>query len=90
MDNKETNSKIDKVELKLDKLDEKFDVMGATLIRQEESLRYHIRRTDLAESRMEVVETKVDQAAGVVKAISLLSALIGLIVVVIKAISYFS
>jgi len=45
---------------KFDKLDNKIDNIDKTLVRQEESIKYHIQRTDLLQKQTEKIETEIE------------------------------
>jgi hypothetical protein len=64
---------------KLDKLDEKLGSMDNTLIRQEEQLAYHIKRTDLLEQKLEPVETHVKRVDGAGKLLGILAIIVGIV-----------
>jgi hypothetical protein len=44
--------KIDRIETKIDSITDKIEVINQTLIEQHESLKYHIRRTDILEGQV--------------------------------------
>lgn len=44
---------LNRVIVQLDKLDDKLDSVDKTIIKQEENLREHMRRTEIAEKRIE-------------------------------------
>lgn len=54
-----SESKLDKIDNKIDKLQDKLASIDATLAAQHESLRIHIKRTDLLEMKMEPLERHV-------------------------------
>lgn len=45
---------------KLDKIDEKLDSIDKTLIKQEENLKLHMYRTELAESNLKLLKQHID------------------------------
>lgn len=48
-----------RINVQLDKLDEKLDNVDKTLIRQEESLKEHMRRTELLERHYESLQSEL-------------------------------
>lgn len=49
----------ERVEGKLDRLDERLDGITQVLVKQEEQLAYHIKRTNLLEEKLEPIEKHV-------------------------------
>jgi hypothetical protein len=62
-------SDIKRVEDKLDKLDERLDGLDRTLVKQEENLKEHMRRSDLLEKKLIPVETHVMRITWAVRGI---------------------
>lgn len=67
---------------KLEKIDDRLLCIDKTLVKQEENLQEHMRRTDLAEERLEKlhvevtpIKSHVEQVKGAAKFISLLTLL---------------
>lgn len=56
----EVMKKLDKLEQKLDQIDDRLSNIDVTLASQAIDLKHHIRRTDLAEERMEHIETQLE------------------------------
>jgi uncharacterized protein YoxC len=50
---------LERVVVQLDRLDEKLDDVDRTLIKQEENLREHMRRTELLESQHEMLRSEI-------------------------------
>lgn len=50
------NKRLDDIHSKLDKLDSRLDNIDKTLVAQQKDLEHHVKRTDLAEKRIEQVE----------------------------------
>lgn len=80
------DDKFNKLEGKIDKLDERLDGIDKTLIRQEGHLSEHIRRTGLLETQTErlfdeikPIKRHVNQIEGVIKFIGFLSIIAGLL-----------
>ena len=77
-----SNDWLKKLERKLTSVDESLKRIDVTLARQEEQLRYHIRRTDLLENKMGPIEAwnyKVMGGLGVIGGLIALLKLLGLI-----------
>lgn len=64
---------------KLDKLDIRLGSIDSTLAAQHESLKDHIRRTEILESRIVPVEKHVVMTQGALKFIGILSLLAGIV-----------
>lgn len=76
----------DKVERKFDNVENRLDSMDKTLVKQEENLKEHMRRTELAERSIEKMDTDlkpikkhVDMLQGVFKFIGLIATVVGII-----------
>lgn len=54
-----SNKDVDKLEAKIDKLDERLDGIAVTLVKNTESLEYHIKRTDLLEKKITLLDEDV-------------------------------
>jgi len=68
----------------LDKISDELSQIRVILARQEESLAYHIRRTDLLEKTMEPVRAHVQQMRGAGKLIALLALIATIAAVLIE------
>lgn len=53
-------SKLEKIDEKLEKMDDKLGSIDVTLASQAVDLKHHIRRTDIAEDRMEHIEAQLE------------------------------
>lgn len=88
---KNLENKLDKLESKFDKMDGHLDSINSTLIRQEESLRYHILRTDLAEENIKLLKDSFDKRTDSIhKQIEPIQAHVNMVVGVGKFIGYVS
>lgn len=70
----------DRIYDKLDKIEDKLGDIDVTMVKQEENLREHMRRTDILEGEVKPIKKHVDQVKAVFKFIAFLSgsgALIG-------------
>ena len=72
--------KIDKIDDKIDKLHERIDSVDKTLIQQHEQLTYHIKRTDILESRVAPVEKYATMLSGAMKFAAALAAIVGALI----------
>jgi hypothetical protein len=63
----------EKLEQKIDKLDERLDQIQVILAKQHESIEHHIKRTDLLESEVKPIKILVYQIMGVAKFLALLA-----------------
>ena len=75
---------LNRIEAKVDKLDENMTTMDKTLVKQEANLAEHMRRTELLEiqhaqieSELEPVKNHVNQIKGVLKLLSFILPIIG-------------
>lgn len=76
---------------KVDKLDSRLDDIDKTLVKQHESLKHHIYRTDLAEKRLEHIESAMEpirahvhRMDGALKFLGVLSLLLGIVFGIFK------
>ena len=72
------------IEAKLDKLDHRLDSVDKTLVRQEENLKEHMRRTALLEEEVQPIKAHVHQLRGAGKFLALASSAIGILAVLYK------
>lgn len=87
---KSVNQKLEKQEYRLDSID-------VTLVKQEEQISYHIRRTDLLEDRAENIEKdikpiqeRVNQFDGMKKLFIVVGSLLAAAVAIVEIIRFFS
>lgn len=66
---------MDKVEAKLDRIAERLNSIDVTLASQHESLKIHIKRTNLLEEKLAPVEKHVAMVHGALKLIGLVAML---------------
>lgn len=88
------DEKLTRIESKIDKLDSRLDIIDITTAKQEINIHEHIRRTNLLEERVEQireelkpVEIHVHYMHGTLKAIGVLSLLIGIAVAIKELLS---
>lgn len=74
-----SEKRIIRIEDKIDILSDKLASIDSTLASQHESLKYHIRRTDLLEAKVEPLESFKDKFAGSLKLISIVAMIAGII-----------
>lgn len=70
-----SDSRLERIEQKLDDTNEHLASIDATLAAQHESLKAHMRRTELLESEMKPVKEHVAMIQGVLKLIGLITGL---------------
>lgn len=63
---------------KLDRLDDRLDIMSNTSVRQAASLDEHMRRTELIEHELKPIKSHVAMVGAIAKIVSILGVLIGL------------
>jgi uncharacterized coiled-coil protein SlyX len=85
------DKRLDRIEMKLDKLDGTLDTIKTTLIRNTDSLEYHIKRTNLLEESLKEVDedlkpikVHVAQVSIGIKVILTLITITGVIVGILK------
>lgn len=81
--------KLEAIENKVDRLDERLDTIEKVLIKQELNLEIHIKRTNLLEESVELlrqdlrpVERHVDYIHGALKFIGIVSLIVGIFVAI--------
>lgn len=79
MDECKYTQQFDKLDTKLDKLDSRLDSIDITLIRQCDSLEYHIKRTNLLEEEIKPLKKFMLQILGVGKFLALVSLILSII-----------
>lgn len=60
---------LDKLEIKLDKLDERLDSMNEVQIKMQANLAEHMRRTEIAESSIKILQENTNKRLSVLEAI---------------------
>ena len=68
-----SDERFNKLDSKIDKLDERLDSIDKTLVRQEEQLAYHIKRTNLLEADLKPVKRHVAHIEGVFKFLGIMA-----------------
>ena len=72
------DNQLDRIENKIDKHGEHLSSIDVTLAAQHQSLKDHMRRTELLEAKLEPIEEHVANLNGILKFIGFLSVLVGL------------
>lgn len=73
-----TDSRIARIEDKIDHVVERLSSIDSTLSAQHVSLKEHIRRTDLLESQVKPIEKHVTMVHGAIKLVGLVALLAGI------------
>lgn len=71
------DDKFNRIEGKIDSISERLNSIDVTLVAQHESLKYHIRRTDLLEKAVEPINKHVNMVAGAMKLLAVILAVMG-------------
>lgn len=69
------NNKLTRIEDKIDKIEENVSSINITLAAQHESLKIHIKRTDLLEQKLERSDKYVTMAIGSIRFLGFLAAI---------------
>lgn len=80
---------LDRIESKLDTMQDKVANIDKTLAINTTSLQEHMSRTKLNEARIEIIETHVHQVQGAVKFSSVLAAISGFLLTCAKLLGLF-
>ena len=75
---------VGKLYAKLDKIQERLNSIDITLAAQHESLKYHIKRTNLLESKIEKIEGPATVLNGLLKIFGAVSIILSVIAAIIK------
>lgn len=79
---------MDEINRKLDKLDSRLDKIDTTLVQQSESLKHHIYRTDLLESKTDKIVSELEPIERCVHAVDGGMKLMGLLSLVAAILSF--
>ena len=77
-------TKLDKLDEKVDKTNDRLNSMDKTLVKQEENLKEHMRRTDLLENDLKPIKKHVAVMNGAFKALGIIGTVIGIAVGIVK------
>lgn len=75
---------LDRIEKKVDKLDERLDSAEKVAIKQEINLAEHMKRSDLLEKKLEPVENHVKYMNGALKGLAIVSLIVGVVAGILK------
>lgn len=75
---------LDKIEGKIDKLDERLDRVENVQIAMSKDLSYHIKRTDILEKQLLPIRNKHQQMVGVLKLLGWVAAIAGVVEVILR------
>lgn len=78
--------KFDRLESKIDSINEKIHSIDTTLAAQHESLRDHIRRTEILEEEIKPIKKHTERVSGAVAFISFLGVLAAIVETIILAV----
>lgn len=76
--------RLERIEKKIDDLTDHLSNIDTTLALQHESLKHHIKRTNLLEKKIEPIESHVKLLQGLFKIVSAISVMTGAILGVLK------
>lgn len=80
--------KLERIENKIDKIVEDISEIKTITAKQQVSLDYHIKRTDLLEEKLEPVESHVKLISAFFKIIGGIAVIAGIVSVIIQVLSY--
>ena len=75
-----------RIEFKIDRIDQRINNIDVTLASQHESLKDHIRRTELLEDQIKPIQKKINYAEGALKLIGFVATIAGIIEVILLAV----
>lgn len=82
------DDRLKRIENKLDKVVDDIGEIKETTAKQQVSLDYHIKRTDMLEKKLEPVEEHVQLVSSVFKVIGGLAIIAGIVSVIFQILSY--
>ena len=82
------DDRLERIENKLDKVVGDIGEIKETTAKQQVSLDYHIKRTDMLEEKLEPVEAHVHMISSVFKIIGGIAVVAGIVSVIIQILSY--
>ena len=71
---------VERIETKIDKLDEKLHSIDITLVKQEASLDKHIKRTDINEAQLQKFEKEIVPVLNSIKAVKIIFSILTFII----------
>lgn len=82
------DDRLERIENKLDKVVDQIGEIKETTAKQQVSLDYHIKRTDLLEEKLEPVEKHVELISALFKIIGGLAVIAGIVSVIFQILEY--
>ena len=82
------DDKLERIENKLDRVVDQIGEINETTAKQQVSLEYHIKRTDLLEKKLEPVEEHVNLVSSLFKIIAGIAVLAGIVEVALQVMHY--
>lgn len=82
------DDRLERIENKLDKVVDEISEIKETTAKQQVSLDYHIKRTDLLEEKLEPVEAHVQLVSSLFKIIGGIAVIAGIVSVIFQILSY--
>lgn len=83
---------VTRIEGKLDKVDERLSSIDVTLVKQNAELEHHIYRTDLAEKRLDILQSQIEPLStfknrldGAFRVIGMVGTGVGIVIGLIKS-----
>lgn len=84
-----SDDKLHRIEEKVDKVVDSIARIDVTLAAQHESLKYHIKRTDMLETDIKPLEAHVHAVQGILKMVGLVSVMAGVVAAMVEVLTYF-
>ena len=82
------DDRLERIENKLDKVVDQIGEINETTAKQQVSLEYHIKRTDLLEKKLEPVEAHVSLVSALFKIIAGIAVLAGIVQVILQVMDH--
>jgi hypothetical protein len=80
--------RLERIETKLDKVVDQISEINSTTAKQQVSLDYHIKRTDLLEKKLEPVEAHVNLISSLFKIVASIAVLAGIVATILQIVEY--
>ena len=82
------DDRLERIETKLDKVVDQIGEINETTAKQQVSLDYHIKRTDLLEKKLEPVEAHVNLISSLFKIVASIAVLAGIVATILQIVEY--
>lgn len=82
------DDRLERIENKLDKVVDQIGEINETTAKQQVSLDYHIKRTDLLEKKLEPVEAHVNLISSLFKIVASIAVLAGIVATILQIVEY--